>query len=93
MYFDGGTRIAEFNDAFLYGFLRFGGISNISSEITKSYISDDLGVETKGGYVFTQLGRLPKKGEFILKGNIKLTVQEVKENRITLISAERFAND
>tara|TARA_B100000029_G_scaffold191601_2_gene189507 strand:+ start:35003 stop:36316 length:1314 start_codon:yes stop_codon:yes gene_type:complete len=93
LYFDGGTRIAEFNDAFLYGVLRFGGISNISSEITKSYISDDLGVETMGGYVFTQLGRLPKKGEFILKGNIKLTVQEVKENRITLISAERFAND
>ena len=46
-----------------------------------------------GGFVFKQLGRLPKEGEFILKGNIKLTVEEVKENRITIISAERFVHD
>ena len=93
LYFDGGTRIADFNDAFLFGVLRFGGISNISQEISKSYISEDLGVETMGGFVFKQLGRLPKEGEFILKGNIKLTVEEVKENRITIISAERFVHD
>ena len=93
LYFDGGTRIADFNDAFLFGVLRFGGISNISQEISESYISEDLGVETMGGFVFKQLGRLPKEGEFILKGNIKLTVEEVKENRITIISAERFVHD
>ena len=46
-----------------------------------------------GGFVFNQLGRLPKKDEFILNGNIKLTVKEIKDNRITKISAERISHD
>jgi CBS domain containing-hemolysin-like protein len=61
--------------------------------MNKSYISEDLGIETMGGFVFNQLGRLPKKDEFILNGNIKLTVKEIKDNRITKISAERISHD
>lgn len=93
LYFDGGTRISEFNETCLYGVLRYAGLNDISNEMTKSYISEDLGIETMGGFVFNQLGRLPKKDEFILNGNIKLTVKEIKDNRITKISAERISHD
>ena len=93
LYLDGGTRIGEFNEACLFGVLRYAGVNQISNEINRSFISEDLGIETMGGFVFNQLGRLPKKGEFILNGNLKLTVEEIKDNRITRISAERIIND
>jgi len=93
LYLDGRTRISEFNETCLFGVLRYAGMDNISDEINKSHISEDLGIETMGGFVFNQLGRLPKKDEFILNGNIKLTVKEIKNNRITKISAERTSDD
>ena len=45
-----------------------------------------------GGYIFTNIGRLPIEGESITNGNIKLIVLKVENNRITRIKVVRFKN-
>ncbi|NSW88345.1 HlyC/CorC family transporter [bacterium] len=88
----GGLRISEFNGSCLYATLRIGGLRGIGEEIQDSYIPEDLDIETVGGFIFTNIGRLPLEGDNIVNGAIKLTVLKVEGNRITKILVERFKN-
>jgi len=45
-------------------------------------ISEGKDFETIGGYVFSALGKVPKKGESVTTGNVKLTVTDVGDRRI-----------
>ena len=83
VYILGKTKIKEFNETSLFVALRKSGLANITNEIEKSYIDENLGIETIGGFIFTSLGRLPKVGESIINGNIQLIVKEIVDNRIT----------
>lgn len=89
LYIGGGLRINDFNSSCLFAALRYGGIENIGEEISNSTIPVDQDIETIGGYIFTQLGRLPNEGESIIYGNIRLKVLTLENNRITRVSVER----
>jgi putative hemolysin len=89
LYISGGLRINDFNSSCLFAALRYGGIENIGEEISNSTIPVDQDIETIGGYIFTQLGRLPNESESIIHGNIRLKVLTLENNRITRLSVER----
>ena len=93
VYILGKTKIKEFNETSLFVALRKSGLANITNEIEKSYIDENLGIETVGGFIFTSLGRLPKVGESIINGNIQLIVKEIVDNRITKINLRRTSSD
>ena len=93
VYILGKTKIKEFNETSLFVALRRSGLANITNEIEKSYIDENLGIETVGGFIFTSLGRLPKVGESIINGNIQLIVKEIVDNRITKINLRRISSD
>ena len=93
VYILGKTKIKEFNETSLFVALRKSGLANITNEIEKSYIDENLGIETVGGFIFTSLGRLPKVGESIINGNIQLIVKEIVDNRITKINLRRISSD
>ena len=93
VYILGKTKIKEFNETSLFVALRKSGLANITNEIEKSYIDENLGIETIGGFIFTSLGRLPKVGESIINGNIQLIVKEIVDNRITKINLRRISSD
>ena len=93
VYILGKTKIKEFNETSLFVALRRSGLANITNEIEKSYIDENLGIETIGGFIFTSLGRLPKVGESIINGNIQLIVKEIVDNRITKINLRRISSD
>ena len=94
VYILGKTKIKEFNETSLFVALRKSGLANITNEIEQSYIDENLGIETIGGFIFTSLGRLPKVGESIINGNIQLIVKEIVDNRITKINVRRInSND
>ena len=85
LYLYGGTKIKDFNETCLFTVMRNSGLKNLSDNIETSYISEDLGIETVGGFIFNQLGRLPKQGDKVKNGKIEMTVSEVVNNRITKI--------
>ena len=93
VYILGKTKIKEFNETSLFVALRKSGLANITNEIEKSYIDENLGIETIGGFIFTSLGRLPKVGESIINGNIQLIVKEIVDNRITKINLRRISSN
>ena len=93
VYILGKTKIKEFNETSLFVALRKSGLANITNEIEKSYIDENLGIETIGGFIFTSLGRLPKVGESIINGNIQLIVKEIVDNKITKINLRRISSD
>ena len=88
----GGLRIIDFNESCLYAALRSGGLKALGEEISSSLIPENLDIETVGGFIFTNIGRLPVEGESIINGSIKLTVLKVENNRITRIIVERVQN-
>ena len=88
----GGLRIIDFNESCLYAALRSGGLKALGEEISSSLIPENLDIETVGGFIFTNIGRLPVEGESIINGSIKLTVLKVENNRITRIKVERVQN-
>ena len=73
----GGLRIIDFNESCLYAALRSGGLKALGEEISSSLIPENLDIETVGGFIFTNIGRLPVEGENIINGSIKLTVLKV----------------
>ena len=88
----GGLRINDFNSSCLYAALRPGGLESLGSEIEHSFLPEDLDIETVGGFIFTNIGRLPLEGESIIRGNIRLTVLKIENNRVTKIKVERVEN-
>jgi len=49
---------------------------------------DDEDYETLGGYILTQLGRMPKTGDVVENDRLKITVEEVDERRILWVTLQ-----
>jgi CBS domain containing-hemolysin-like protein len=49
---------------------------------------EENGVDTVGGFVFSELGRVPRPGEQVVYKNVRLTVLEVKHRRVERIRIE-----
>ena len=48
-------------------------------------VEEDAGYTSVGGYVFDQLGRLPKRGDEITKDGYRIRVESVRENRVEAV--------
>jgi CBS domain containing-hemolysin-like protein len=48
-------------------------------------VEADAGYTSVGGYVFDQLGRLPKRGDEITKDGYRIRVESVRENRVEAV--------
>lgn len=46
-----------------------------------------------GGFVFAELGRLPKRGDFVNANGYVIRVESVRENRIEAVRIEEVVND
>jgi CBS domain containing-hemolysin-like protein len=46
---------------------------------------DSADYTTVGGYVFDELGRLPKRGDVIRKNGVSIRVESVRENRVEAV--------
>lgn len=46
-----------------------------------------------GGFVFAELGRLPKRGDFVRANGYVIRVESVRENRIEAVRIEEVVND
>jgi CBS domain containing-hemolysin-like protein len=54
-------------------------------------VESDAGYTSVGGYVFDQLGRLPKRGDEITKDGYLIRVESVRENRVEAVRIRRTA--
>jgi CBS domain containing-hemolysin-like protein len=54
-------------------------------------VESDAGYTSVGGYVFDQLGRLPKRGDEITKDGYRIRVESVRENRVEAVRIRRTA--
>lgn len=50
------------------------------------------GVETLGGFMLSQLGRLPQPGDVVLAANLRLTVERVAARRVEQVLVELVAS-
>ncbi len=48
-------------------------------------LADDQGYDTIGGFVLAQLGRIPKRDDELLAGNLQITILDADERRINRI--------
>ena len=48
-------------------------------------VEEDAGYTSVGGYVFDQLGRLPKRGDELTKDGYLIRVESVRENRVEAV--------
>lgn len=60
----------------------------INSELGLSLESAD--VDSIAGYIIEQVKGFPEKGESILVGDIKFTMEDVEKNKVNIIRIERF---
>jgi CBS domain containing-hemolysin-like protein len=51
-------------------------------------LTDDMG-ETLGGYIYSQLGRVPDAGDLINAGNLEIEVLNVEDRRIRKVRVKR----
>jgi CBS domain containing-hemolysin-like protein len=54
-------------------------------------VEEDAGYTSVGGYVFDQLGRLPKRGDEITKDGYRIRVESVRENRVEAVRIRETA--
>ena len=54
-------------------------------------VESDAGYTSVGGYVFDQLGRLPKRGDEITKDGYLIRVESVRENRVEAVRIRQTA--
>jgi len=59
------------------------------NEIMGSKLSTE-NADTLGGYLFSQLGRLPKAGEVIKEDGLQLTIEQIIGRRIRRVRAQRI---
>jgi putative hemolysin len=62
------------------------------NQIADSKLPKDTS-ETLGGFIYSQLGRVPSPGDTVVAGGLTLTVEEVHGRRIRKVGARRAAND
>ncbi len=51
-------------------------------------LSEESDFDTVGGFVFTELGRIPRAGEVVVCNNVRITVLEVSRRRIERLRIE-----
>ena len=54
------------------------------NEITGANISDEY-ADTLGGYLYSQIGRVPQPGEQVLSDGIEFTIEQVHDRRILMV--------
>jgi CBS domain containing-hemolysin-like protein len=54
-------------------------------------VEEDAGYTSVGGYVFDELGRLPKRGDEITKDGYMIRVESVRENRVEAVRIRETA--
>jgi CBS domain containing-hemolysin-like protein len=54
-------------------------------------VDSDATFTSVGGYVFNELGRLPKRGDEIRKDGYMIRVESVRENRVEAVRIRRTA--
>ena len=59
------------------------------NEITGLNLSDEY-ADTLGGYIYSQLGRVPQLGETLRHDNFEFTVEEVKARRILKVKVQEI---
>ncbi len=76
------------------GELIFQGRVDLSNfnEVMGSQLSDDE-ADTIGGFIYSQLGRVPSVGEKVLQDNLLLTVEHVSARRIRKVRAAWLSPD
>jgi putative hemolysin len=62
------------------------------NQIADSKLPKDTS-ETLGGFIYSQLGRVPAPGDTVVAGGLTLTVEEVHGRRIRKVAARRVADD
>jgi CBS domain containing-hemolysin-like protein len=60
------------------------------NDIMKSELPKDE-ADTLGGFIYSQLGRVPAVGETVREGDLLLTVEQVSARRIDKVRAEKLA--
>ncbi len=66
---------------------------NESLEISLPEDLPDADFETISGYVYAELGRIPRAGETIETNGVRITVEKVVRHRITVLKLERLQDN
>jgi CBS domain containing-hemolysin-like protein len=73
-------RLAD-GDWYVRGHVSLGDLEDADIELPV----DTDAYNSVGGYVFSELGRLPKRGDSIRAGGYTIRVESVRENRIVAL--------
>lgn len=92
---DGMTEIKKLNDI-SYSVRGETGISHVNDILSVSI--DSQGSFTIGGYFINELGHMPKVGETITNGNLRMEVKSVQDKRVkelilTVLETEKIQDD
>ena len=68
-------------DWYVRGHVSLGDLEDVGIELP----ADTDAYNSIGGYVFAELGRLPKRGDTIIANGYKIRVESVRENRIVAV--------
>jgi CBS domain containing-hemolysin-like protein len=74
-------------DWYVRGHVSLGDLEDVGIELP---VSSDA-FNSIGGYVFSELGRLPKRGDRITANGYEIRVESVRENRILAVRIHRRA--
>jgi CBS domain containing-hemolysin-like protein len=77
----GSLRQLANGDWYVRGHVSLGDLSDRGIELP----ADTDAYNSVGGYVFGELGRLPKRGDLITADNYEIRVESVRENRIEAV--------
>ena len=68
------------------------GIYDIEEELDIEF-PEDRDYDTLGGYIFSELEKIPDKGESVTFNNWNFKVMTLLENRIQKVEAKKINND
>jgi len=77
----GAIRKLANGDLFVRGHVAIGELEDYGLELP----ADTDAYNSVGGFVFAQLGRLPKRGDMIVGGDYSIRVESVRQNRIEAV--------
>jgi CBS domain containing-hemolysin-like protein len=75
------VRLLTDGDWYVRGHVALGDLVDAGLELPV----DSDAYNSVGGYVFSQLGRLPKRGDMIRADGYEIRVESVRENRIVAV--------
>ena len=56
-------------------------------------LPEDEDFDTVGGFVFSQLGHIPKAGETFTYENLRMTVTEAERTKVNRVKVERLESE